>query len=220
MTDPEDVDRWFTDRLHPPDPGLDAARALARDGGLPDIAITAAQGKTLHLLARAAGARRILEIGTLGGYSAVWLARALPPDDAGATVVTCEIDPHHAEVARAVVDAAGVGDRVDIRVGPALDTLAALPGPFDVVFVDADKPNNARYVAAALDLARPGTLVVVDNVLRHGHTTDPAHAGDPDVVGVHDAVALVASDPRLDGTVLQTVGEKGWDGWLVAVVAG
>ncbi len=210
-----DADAWFTDRLHAPDPTLDAALEQARHAGLPEIAVSAAQGKVLHLLARMTSARRVLEIGTLGGYSAIWLARALPADG---RVVTLEIDPHHAEVARAALDAVGVGERVEIVVGPALDTLPGVTGPFDLVFVDADKENNAGYVRAALEHCRAGAVVVVDNVVRGGRILEPAHAEDPDVAGVRAVVDLVAQDPRLDATVLQTVGTKGWDGFLFALV--
>lgn len=216
---PEDlwsaVDSWFTNRLAPDDPALTGAVQRARDAGLPDIAVSAAQGKFLNLLARMIGARRVLEIGTLGGYSTIWLARALPADG---RVVSLEIDPQHADVARESVDAALVGDRVEILVGPALDTLPTLTGPFDLVFVDADKPNNAAYVSAAMSLARPGTVIVVDNVVRAGAVVDEA-ATDAAVAGTRQLTDLVADHPRLDATVLQTVGPKGHDGFLVALAA-
>jgi predicted O-methyltransferase YrrM len=172
----------------------------------------------LHLLARAAGARRILEIGTLGGYSTIWLARALPEQG---RVVTLEIDPHHAEVARANLDRAGIGARVEIRVGPALDTLAALQAagdvPFDLVFIDADKQNNANYVQAAIGLARPGALIIVDNVVREGRVLE-AESGDPMVQGTRRLFDMLADEPRLDATAIQTVGVKKWDGLVVALV--
>lgn len=214
---PTDVDTWFTEHLHLEDDALRGARERARAAGLPDIAVAPSHGGLLATLARTGGARRVLEVGTLGGYSTIWLARAVGPQG---LVTTLEIDPHHAEVARACVDAAGVGDRVEILVGPALETLPALAGPVDLVFVDADKQNNAAYVRAALPLSRPGTVIVVDNVVREGRVADP---GDDSatVRGVREAVDLVASDPRLQtATAVQTLDRKGWDGFLVALVAG
>jgi predicted O-methyltransferase YrrM len=213
----QDVDAFFTDRLHLEDDALRAARERAREAGLPDIAVAPAHGALLALLARVAGARRVLEVGTLGGYSTIWLARAVGPEG---RVTSLEIDPHHAEVARACVDAAGVGDRVEIVLGRALDTLPGVDGPLDLVFVDADKENNAGYVRAALELTRPGAVVVVDNVVRGGKVAD---AGDdsPTVRGVREVVDLVAQDPRLEAaTALQTVDRKGWDGLLLARVTG
>lgn len=213
---PADVDTWFTEHLHLEDDALRGARERARAAGLPDIAVTPSHGALLGALARLAGARRVLEVGTLGGYSTIWLARAVGPRG---LVTTLEIDPHHAEVARTCVDAAGVGDRVEILLGPALESLPTVPGPLDLVFVDADKQNNAAYVRAALPLARPGTVVVVDNVVREGKVADPAE--DSTVVrGVREVVDLVATDPHFEAaTALQTVGTKGWDGFLVALVA-
>jgi predicted O-methyltransferase YrrM len=216
VSTPEDVDTWFTEHLHLEDDALRGARERARSAGLPDIAVTPSHGALLATFARLGGARRVLEVGTLGGYSTIWLARAVGPHG---RVTTLEIDPHHAEVARACVDAAGVGDRVEILLGPALDTLATVAGPLDLVFVDADKQNNAAYVRAALPLSHPGTVVVVDNVVRAGRVADP----DDDsalIRGVREVVDLVAADPRLEAaTALQTVGGKGWDGFLVALVA-
>ncbi|HSK58954.1 MAG TPA: class I SAM-dependent methyltransferase [Actinomycetospora sp.] len=212
-----DVDAFLTDRLHLEDDDLRAARERADAAGLPDIAVAPAHGALLALLARVAGAQRVLEVGTLGGYSTIWLARAVGP---GGRVTSLEIDPHHAEVARASVDAAGVGDRVDIVLGRALDTLPGVDGPLDLVFVDADKENNAAYVRAALELVRPGAVVVVDNVVRAGRVADPGD-DSPTVRGVREVVDLVAQDPRLDAvTALQTVDRKGWDGLLVARVSG
>jgi predicted O-methyltransferase YrrM len=200
------------------DPALDAALEANKAGGLPAIDVSPVQGKLLHLLARAAGARRILEVGTLGGYSTIWLARALPDDG---RVVTLEIDPHHAEVARANLDRAGIGARVDIRVGPALETFAALTAageaPFDLVFIDADKQNNANYVRAAIGLARPGALIIVDNVVREGRVLD-ADSEDPMVQGTRRLFDMLADEPRLDATAIQTVGVKKWDGLVVALV--
>lgn len=212
------VDAYLTGKLLGDDPALDAALAANAEGGLPAIDVSPVQGKLLHLLARAAGARHILEIGTLGGYSTIWLARAVPEDG---RVVTLEIDPHHAAVARANLDRAGVGARVDIRVGPALESLAALQAageaPFDLVFVDADKQNNANYVRAAIELARPGALIIVDNVVREGRVLDP-QSSDPNVEGTRRLFDMLAAEPRLDATAVQTVGSKKWDGLVVALV--
>jgi len=213
-----EVDLYLAGKLLGDDPALDAALEANKAGGLPAIDVSPVQGKLLHLLARAAGARRILEIGTLGGYSTIWLARAVPEDG---RVVTLEIDPHHAEVARANLDRAGIGGRVEIRVGPALDTLAALQAageaPFDLVFIDADKQNNANYVQAAIGLARPGALIIVDNVVREGRVLE-AGSDDPMVQGTRRLFDLLASEPRLDATAIQTVGVKKWDGLVVALV--
>jgi predicted O-methyltransferase YrrM len=212
------VDAYISDRLLGEDRPLTDALAANAAAGLPAIDVSPAQGKFLHLLARAVGARRILEVGTLGGYSTIWLARALP---AGGALITLEIDPHHAEVARGNLDRAGVGDKVDVRVGPALDTLAALKAAkdsdFDFVFIDADKENNANYVAAALDLARAGALIVVDNVIREGRVLD-ATSEDSMVQGTRQLFDMLADEPRLESTAIQTVGVKKWDGFVIAVV--
>ncbi|MGW4057508.1 O-methyltransferase [Amycolatopsis sp. NPDC004747] len=210
-----EVDEYLEGALLAPDPVLDSALADADAAGLPQIAVAPNQGKLLHLLARLAGARTILEIGTLGGYSTIWLARALP---AGGKLVTCEYQPKHAEVAKANLTRAGFGeDVVDIRVGAALDTLATLTGPFDFVFVDADKANLANYVRASLALARPGTVIVVDNVVRQGRVTDP-ESDDPNVRGVREMFDLLATEGRIDATAVQTVGGKGHDGFVLALV--
>ena len=208
------VDHYFGGALTPDDAALSAALKASEAGGLPAIQVTAAQGKQLHLLARAIRARRILEVGTLGGYSTIWLARALPPDGA---LITLEVDPHHAEVAGGNIRNAGLADRVDIRVGPALETLPELDGPFDLVFIDADKPNNAGYFAQALRLSRPGTVIVVDNVVRDGAVVD-ATSGDAAVQGTRRLVAAVGAEARVSATAIQTVGAKGYDGYLLAVV--
>ena len=212
------VDAWVAGQLFPPDPALDAAAAASAAAGLPDIAVAPVQGKLLQLLATMTGARRILEVGTLGGYSTIWLARALPEDG---SLVTLELEPRHAEVAKANVDAAGLGERVDIRVGPAAETLAAMvqagEGPFDFIFIDADKPSNAEYLRYALALARPGTAIVVDNVIRHGEVLD-ADSDDPRVQGTRALFEAVAAEPRLSATAVQTVGAKKWDGFLLALV--
>jgi predicted O-methyltransferase YrrM len=212
------VDAYISDRLLGEDRPLTDALAANAAARLPAIDVSPAQGKFLHLLARAVGARRILEVGTLGGYSTIWLARALP---AGGALITLEIEPRHAEVARGNLDRAGVGDTVDVRVGPALDTLAALKAAkdsdFDFVFIDADKENNANYVAAALDLARAGALIVVDNVIREGRVLD-ATSEDSMVQGTRQLFDMLADEPRLESTAIQTVGVKKWDGFVIAVV--
>lgn len=212
------VDNYIVDTLI----GKDGAPALAAnaEAGLPAIDVSPPQGKLLHLLARTAGARRVLEIGTLGGYSTEWLARAVGPDG---RVTTLEFEPRHAKVARENLDRAGVGDRVDIRVGAALDTLPGVaedtPEPFDLVFIDADKANNANYVQWALRLTRPGSVIIVDNVVRGGALADD-QSTDPNVRASRDLLELLAAEPGLDATVVQTVGSKGWDGFAYAVVNG
>ncbi|MGW4364256.1 O-methyltransferase [Nocardia takedensis] len=201
------------------DPQTTAALRANAEAGLPAIDVSPAQGKFLHLLARSVGARRVLEIGTLGGFSTIWLARAVGEKG---SVLTLEYEPRHAEVARANLDAAGVGDRVEIRVGAALDSLPVLleegPAPFDLVFIDADKINNTEYVRWALRLTRPGAVVIVDNVVRHGRLAD-AESDDPNVEASRELLEFLAAEPRLDATVVQTVGSKGWDGFAYAVVA-
>ncbi len=215
MASPEDVDRYLTDTLIGTDPALTDALAANAAAGLPAIDVSPPQGKLLYLLARAAGARRVLEIGTLGGYSTIWLARAVGADG---RVTTLEYEPRHAEVARRNLDAAGVGERVEILVGAALDSLPGLAGgePFDLVFVDADKPNNPNYVRWAVRLTRPGSIIVVDNVIRRGAVLDE----DPDAnaLGARGAFELLAAEPKLDATAIQTVGAKGWDGLVIALV--
>ena len=208
------VDDYIRDRLIPADPALDAAQTAAAAAGLPAIEVSPTQGKLLQLLARIAGARRILEIGTLAGYSTIWLARGLAP---GGRLVTLEADPHHAAVARANLAAAGLADVVEVREGPALDTLPNVEGPFDLVFIDADKRNNPNYLDWALRLSRPGTEIVCDNVVRRGRNTDPENA-EGDVTGTRALFDRLAAEPRLDATALQTVGAKGWDGFVLAVV--
>lgn len=210
------VDSWAAAALLPPDPVLDAVAAASASAGLPDIAVSPLQGRLLYLLAQTAGARRVLEVGTLGGYSTVWLARAVPD---GGRVVTVEVDPHHAQVARANLAAAGVGERVEVLVGAGLDVLPGLLGrpPFDLVFIDADKPNNPGYLAWAMRLTHPGSRVVVDNVVRRGAVADGGST-DAAVRGARQVVEAVGADPRLSATVVQTVGAKGYDGFLLARV--
>lgn len=212
------VDRYFGDLLAPADEKLEAALKANGKAGLPSIDVSRMQGKFLHLLVRIAGARRILEIGTLGGYSTIWMARALPE---GGRIVTLEVDPKHADVARANLENAGMLDRVDLRVGRAIDSLPILEasgdGPFDLIFIDADKPSNPEYLQWALKLSRPGTVIVVDNVVRKGKVLD-ARSPDKDVQGTRRMTEIMAAEPRLSATVLQTVGTKGYDGFALAVV--
>ena len=212
------VDDYIGAHLLGEDAVLDAALAANAAGGLPPIDVSAAQGKMLHLFARMAGARRILEVGTLGGYSTIWLARALPK---GGELVTLELEPHHAEVARGNIARAGFADRVDVRTGPAIETLDAMiaagEGPFDFIFIDADKPGNVAYLRAAMALGRPGTAIVVDNVIREGGVLDSA-SDDPRIQGTRALFEAVAAEPRLSATAVQTVGAKKWDGFLLAVL--
>jgi predicted O-methyltransferase YrrM len=212
------VDRYLNDLLAPSDPVLDAALHDAQQAGLPSIHVAANQGKLLALLARSIGARSILEIGTLGGYSTIWLARALPPDG---RLITLEIDPKHASVAQANIARAGLSQIVDIRLGRATESLAAIAkegaAPFDFVFIDADKINTASYLAWALKLTRRGSLIVIDNVVRKGEVAND-HSDDVNVRGVREGLAMLASEPRLMATAVQTVGSKGYDGLAVALV--
>jgi predicted O-methyltransferase YrrM len=212
------VDAYIADKLIAPNETLDDVLAANAAGGLPAIDVSPTQGKLLHLIARMTGARRVLEIGTLGGYSTIWLARALP---AGGKVVTLEAVPAHAEVARANFVRAGVADRVELRLGQALDSLAALAdegaAPFDLVFIDADKPNNPNYLTWALKLSRPGTVIIGDNVVREGEVLDAA-SSDSSVQGIRRFFDMLAEEPRLSATAIQTVGVKGWDGLSFAIV--
>ena len=212
------VDRYITDRLMPADSALDAALAASAAAGLPAIAVSPAQGKFLHLLARSQNARRILELGTLGGYSTILLARALPPDG---KLITLEAEPKHAAVAHANFAHAGLSDRVELRLGPALETLPLLAAenvaPFDFIFIDADKPNIPEYFLWAIRLARPCGMIVVDNVVRNGALADPAST-DPAVLGVRRFHELLAQETRVSAMTLQTVGSKGYDGLTFAVV--
>ena len=209
------VDGYFARLLAPGDAHLDAALRANAAAGLPAIDVTATQGKLLGLFVRMINASRVLEIGTLGGYSTIWMARALPKDG---RVTTIEFNPHHAEVARANIGRAGLADRVDLRVGAALDVLPTLEAPFDLVFIDADKPNNPNYLEWALKLSRPGTVIIGDNVVRGGAVTDAA-SKDANIRGIREFIRMMSEDPRLDGTAVQTVGEKGWDGFALAIVA-
>jgi predicted O-methyltransferase YrrM len=208
------VDSYFSGLLAPDDEGLRRALEANAQAGLPAHDVSALQGQMLALLVGITGARRVLEIGTLGGYSTIRLARALPP---GGMVVSLEANAHHAAVARGNFAEAEVGERVDLRVGTALEVLPTLAGPFDLIFIDADKPNNPSYLRWALALSRPGSVIVGDNVVRGGAVADAASA-DPNVQGVRSFLEMIAAEPRLEATALQTVGEKGWDGFVLARV--
>jgi predicted O-methyltransferase YrrM len=212
------VDDYIVDRLVDEDAALaDALKANAANGLRP-IDVSAAQGKFLHLLVRMSRAKRILEVGTLGAYSTIWMAKALP---AGGTIVTLEYEPHHAEVARRNIARAGYSGRIEVRVGAAAETLPVLaaekPEPFDFVFIDADKPNNTVYLDWAIKLGRPGTVIVLDNVVRDGQVAN-AESRDPNVLGSRGAFDLIAANPRLSATALQTVGAKGYDGFAVMIL--
>ncbi|MDB6091693.1 MAG: O-methyltransferase [Gammaproteobacteria bacterium] len=213
-----EVDQYFTDLLVRPDPALAAALEASDAAGLPQINVADNQGKFLMLMAQAQGARNILEIGTLGGYSTIWLARALPPEG---RLVTLEAVPTHAKVARENIDRAGVGDRVEVRLGRAAETLPQLVaegrGPFDFIFIDADKPGYPEYFQWALQLSRRGTVIIADNVVRRGAVIDPA-SRDANVVGMRRFLELVAADRRVSATAVQTVGSKGYDGFAMALV--
>ena len=213
-----EVDRYLGEQLIGADSALENALETSRKAGLPDIAVSPTHGKLLHLLAKTLGATKILEIGTLGGYSTIWLARALP---AVGSLVTLEADPKHADVARANIGQAGLSRLVQVRVGPALDTLPQLAaegkGPFDLVFIDADKINTSAYFNWAMKLSRPGTLIVIDNVIRDGAVADAAST-DTSVQAMRRFFALVRSDQRVDATAIQTVGIKGYDGFALVRV--
>ena len=212
------VDTYINSLVVAPDPALDAALAASVAAGLPPINVTPAQGKLLHLLARVQGARRILEIGTLAGYSTIWLARALP---AGGRVITLESNPAHADLARANFTRAGLDDRIDVRLGKALETLPRLAEegerPFDFTFIDADRVNLTEYFGWALKLSRPGSLIIVDNVVRKGGVID-ATSDDPNITGVRRFGARLAAEKGVSATMVQTVGAKGYDGFAIALV--
>jgi predicted O-methyltransferase YrrM len=212
------VDAYFAQQLVEHDPALQAALEMSAEAGLPPINVTPNQGKLLHLLARLQGARRILEIGTLGGYSTIWLARALPDDG---HLVSLEAVAKHAQLAEANIARAGLAGIVEIRLGPALETLPKLAeearGPFDLTFIDADKERIPEYFRWALEMSHPGSVVIVDNVVRQGAVADEA-AADPDVKGVRRFIEMLAAEPRVTATAVQTVGSKGWDGFAIALV--
>ncbi len=213
-----DIDEYFAGLLAPQDESLRAAIKVNRAAGLPAIDVTPLQGKFLQVLVQITQAKRVLEIGLLGGYSAIWMARALGP---GGRIVSLEFEPRHAEIARANLRRAGLLRRVDIRVGPALESLPMLKaeraGPFDLIFIDADKENNLQYLEWAVKLSRRGTVIVVDNVARHGTVID-AKSTAGDIRGTRKCLAMMAAHPRLSAVALQTVGAKGLDGFAMAVV--
>ena len=213
-----DVDRYFGSSVVRPERALESVKESSAEAGLPPYEVTASQGKFLSLLVRLGGAKRILEIGALGGYSTIWLARAIPPDG---QVITLEIDPMHAQVSQENFGRTGLSSVIDLRVGDAFESLANLDAesspPFDFVFIDADKEHNAEYFDWALKLSHPGTLIVVDNVVRNGAVAD-INNEDPDVRGVRNLANALAANDRVDATVLQTVGTKGYDGFLIALV--
>jgi predicted O-methyltransferase YrrM len=215
-----EVDRYVTDLLSRQDAVLDGVLKASAAAELPGIHVSAPQGKLLMLLAMAQGARNILELGTLGGYSSIWLARALPT---GGRLVTLEADPKHVEVARANFKRAGMDGIIELRVGPALDTLPLLAaegrGPFDLTFIDADKPGTPDYFAWAVKLSRKGSVIIADNVVREGALADPA-SDDPRVRAMRRFHEVVAAEPRVSATTIQTVGSKGYDGFTLAVVIG
>ena len=210
------VDDYIVGKLLGADDALATTLSNNAAHGLPPIDVSATQGKMLFLLAQIAGAKRILEIGTLGGYSTIWLARALPE---GGRLVTLELEPHHAAVARANLERADMAAKVDIRIGPATESLAVMDGepPFDFVFIDADKQNNALYVREAIRLGRPGTTIVVDNVVREGGVLE-VDSDDEKIVGTRTLFDMLSAEPRLDATAVQTVGAKKWDGFVLARV--
>ncbi|AWX56542.1 MULTISPECIES: O-methyltransferase [Brevibacillus] len=214
------VDHYFTDKLLEADSVLDTVLQENAAAGLPAIDVAPNQGKFLHLLARIQGARSILEIGTLGGYSTIWLARALPADG---RLITLEYDPKHAEVAQSNIARAGLDQIVEVKVGLALDSLIQLhkenQGPFDFIFIDADKKGNPDYFQWALKLSRKGTVIITDNVVRSGQVVDETST-DPNIVGVRQFTDLVAEEQRVSGTVVQTVGSKGYDGFAIMLVTG
>jgi len=207
------VDDYIVDSMVGVDKALKDAQAAAKAAGLPHIAVSAAQGKMLHLMAKSIGAKRILEVGTLGGYSAIWLARALPEDG---KLITLEIDPRHAEVARKNIADAGLASKVEVKLGAGMDILPTLSGPLDFAFIDADKENNAGYFEHALRMSHKGSIIIVDNVVRDGKVVDPN--GNSMVQGVRRLFEMASKEKRVSATAIQTVGDKGYDGFLMAVV--
>ncbi|WP_136604330.1 O-methyltransferase [Paenibacillus dokdonensis] len=216
----EQVDEYITDLLCPNDPILDDVLTANRKADLPEIDVTANQGKLLQLLIQMKGAKRVLEIGTLGGYSTIWMARGLPSDG---KVITLELDPHHAEVAEANIAHAGLGHMIQIRIGDALQQLARMKEeqiePFDLIFIDADKPNNPHYLNWALQFSRPGTVIIGDNVIREGEIINK-HSTDPRVQGVRQFHEMIAAEGSISATAIQTVGSKGYDGFMIGIVKG
>lgn len=213
-----EVEKYFSERLLPSDPTLESALEACATAGLPAISVSPTEGKLLQILAQILGARSILEIGTLGGYSTIWLARGLR---AGGRLITLEVDPKHADVAQLNISRAGLQDVVEVRIGNALETLPQLSaerrGPFDLIFIDADKQNIPVYFEWALKLSRPGSVIVVDNVVRSGAVID-ADSSDPNVQGVRRFIELLGAESRVSGTAIQTVGRKGYDGFAIVLV--
>jgi len=216
----DEVDEYFNALFVPPDHALEAALQSTVDAGIPQINVAPNQGKLLYLLARSHSTRSILEVGTLAGYSTIWLARGMQP---GGRLVTLEIDAKHAEIARENVDRAGVSDAVEVRLGPASESLAQLVSegadPFDLVFIDADKVSTPTYLEWSIKLTRPGSLIIIDNVVRHGQVSNP-ESTDVNVQGIQKALAMLADDPRFVVTAIQTVGSKGYDGLALALRVG
>jgi predicted O-methyltransferase YrrM len=211
-----EVDQYFTSKLQVSDPLMDSVLKANREAELPAIDVSPNQGKFLSLLAQLKGAKRILEIGTLGGYSTIWLARALPEDG---HLVTLEYSEKHAKVAAKNIQNAGMDRKVEIKVGAALDTLPTIEGEFDFIFIDADKQNNANYLKWALELSQPGAVIITDNVVRGGRVIDE-NSGDESVQGVRHFVDMLSKEPRIDSTAVQTVGSKGYDGFVMGIVKG
>jgi predicted O-methyltransferase YrrM len=214
------VDNYFDELFAPKDDVLSAAQKAIVDAGLPAISVSPSQGKLLHVLAKMRGVRKILEIGTLGGYSTIWMARALPADG---RVITLEIDPKHADVARANFARAGLASQIEVKVGKAIESLPQLDasgaGPFDLVFIDADKVSTPDYLTWTFRLTKPGSLIIIDNVVRNGAVADPTST-NADVQGVQKALAMLAADKRVITAATQTVGSKGYDGFAIAFVIG
>ncbi|GIP27722.1 O-methyltransferase [Paenibacillus sp. J23TS9] len=216
----EQVDEYITDLLCPNDPILDDVLTANRKADLPEIDVTANQGKLLQLLVQMKGAKRVLEIGTLGGYSTIWMARGLPADG---KIITLELDSHHADVAKANIAHAGLEHMIEVRTGDALGQLAMMAEeemePFDLIFIDADKPNNPHYLNWALQFSRPGTVIIGDNVIREGEIINK-HSTDPRIQGVRKFNEMITGNPKISATAIQTVGSKGYDGFMIGIVKG
>lgn len=208
------VDAWFAEQLAPEGADLTYALANNAERGLPTHDVSSLQGKMLALFIQMTRAVRVLEVGTLGGYSTIWMANALPENG---SVTTIEFNKHHAEVARQNIQHAGLTERIELHVGAALDVLPTLKAPFDIIFIDADKVNNPHYLEWAIQLSRPGSVIVGDNTVRGGKVIN-ADSDDPNVLGLRLFIQMIAEDPRLEATAIQTVGEKGWDGFVLALV--
>ncbi|MCW0973731.1 O-methyltransferase [Pantoea sp. JV6] len=208
------VDAWFSEKLAPEDSDLKYALANNSDQGLPTQDVSSLQGKTLAIFMQMSRAVRVLEIGTLGGYSTIWMAKALPPHG---SITTIEFNEHHAEVASQNLNKAGLAERVTLHRGAALGVLPTLDAPFDLIFIDADKVNNPHYLEWAIRLSKPGTVIVGDNTVRGGNVIDSS-SEDPNVIGLRKFVEMISEDERLEATAVQTVGEKGWDGFVIAIV--